>query len=108
MPRQTIRFTDEQMAQLEAASGGNVSDYIRRQLFGEDSGLNEALDRISHLSDDIEDLIRSMPESESHGNDGLPLLAEILLILRSNVKPETIRKAQAELTRIGVTPWTTE
>lgn len=106
MPRYTIRFSDEQIAQLEADSGGNVSDFIRRKLFGKDGGLGEALDRIDHLSDDIGDLIRSMPEKNS--NDGLPLLAEILLILRSNVKPETIKKAQAELNRVGITPWTTE
>ncbi|WP_427047274.1 hypothetical protein [Halomonas casei] len=106
MPRITIRFTDEQMVELETISGGNVAGYIRRKLFGKDSGLDEALDRIGHLSDDIEDLIRSMPDKSD--NDGLPLLAEILLILRSNVKPETIKKAQAELTRVGIDPWTTD
>ncbi|WP_193061080.1 hypothetical protein [Halomonas sp. 3A7M] len=106
MARHTIRFSDEQIAQLEAASGGNISDYIRKKLFGEDGGLREALDRIDHLSDDIEDLIRSMPESG--GNEGLPLLAEILLILRATVKPETIRKVQAELSRNAITPWSAE
>lgn len=107
MPRQTIRFTDAQMAELEARSGGNISDFIRSKLFDHSSGLEAAVDRIEHLAEDVEDLVRGLSDA-SKGENALPLMAEILLILRATVKPETIRKAQAELKRNGISPWTTE
>lgn len=107
MPRQTIRFTDAQMAELEELSGGNISDFIRSKLFDQSSGVEAAVDRIEHLAEDVEDLLRGLSDAPK-GENALPLMAEILLILRATVKPETIRKAQAELKRNGISPWTTE
>lgn len=102
-----IRITEAQKAELEARSGGSTSDYVRSLLFGEHAGLEAVMDRIDHLADDIAEgrLLpeSSQPEAETGALE--PMLMEILLMLRAMVKPETMRMAQAEVKRRGLTPW---
>ncbi|MGM0988545.1 MAG: hypothetical protein ACQEXI_16420 [Pseudomonadota bacterium] len=108
MPRHTLRLTEAQLAELEALSGGNISEYIRRRLFGERAGLEAVLDRIDHLADDIAEgrLLPMQGEPQLAGDDRLmPMLLEVLLLLRATVKPETMRMAQSEMKRRGFTPW---
>lgn len=110
MPAIVVRVTDAQKAELEARAEGSVSEYVRRQLFGDQPSLEAVLDRIDHLADDIAEG-RLSPEPSSFqspsttGDDQWPLLLEMLLMLRATMKPSTMRSAQAELKRRGVTPW---
>lgn len=108
MPRVTIRVTEAQKAELEARSAGNASDYVRSLLFGEQAGLEAVLDRIDHLADDIAEG-RLLPEQSQPGpvdaHSLEPMLVEILLMLRAMAKPETMRMAQAEVKRRGLSPW---
>lgn len=109
MPAIVVRVTDAQKAELEARAEGSVSEYVRRQLFNDQPSLEAVLDRIDHLADDIAEG-RLSPEpssfpSPSTTGDQWPLLLEILLMLRATMKPSTMRSAQAELKRRGVTPW---
>ncbi|WP_299312648.1 hypothetical protein [Halomonas piscis] len=109
MPAIVVRVTDAQKAELEARAEGSVSEYVRRQLFNDQPSLEAVLDRIDHLADDIAEG-RLSPEpssfqSPSTTGDQWPLLLEMLLMLRATMKPSTMRSAQAELKRRGVTPW---
>ncbi len=108
MPRHTLRLTEAQLAELEALSGGNISEYIRRRLFGERAGLEAVLDRIDHLADDIAEG-RLLPEtSPGRGADIeslKPMLAELVLMFRNIAKPETLRATRAEMKRRGITLW---
>lgn len=109
MPAIVVRVTDAQKAELEARAEGSVSEYVRRQLFNDQRSLEAVLDRIDHLADDIAEG-RLSPEpsnfqSPSMTGDQWPLLLEMLLMLRATMKPSTMRSAQAELKRRGVTPW---
>ncbi|MCG7605391.1 hypothetical protein [Halomonas sp. MM17-34] len=108
MPNINIRITEAQKAELEARSGGSTSDYVRSLLFGEQAGLEAVLDRIDHLADDIAEgrLLPVQGEPQPAGDDRLmPMLLEVLLLLRATVKPETMRMAQSEMKRRGFTPW---
>jgi len=103
-----IRVTEAQKAELEARSGGRTSEYVRSILFGGHSGLEAVLDRIDHLADDIAEG-RLLPEQSQPGpvdaHSLEPMLVEILLMLRAMAKPETMRMAQAEVKRRGLSPW---
>ena len=109
MPRHTLRLTEAQLGELEALSGGNISEYIRRRLFGERAGLEAVLDRIDHLADDIAEG-RLLPDT-SHDDRGAdieslkPMLVELVLMFRGIAKPETLRATRAEMERRGITPW---
>lgn len=109
MPTIVVRVTDAQKAELEARAEGSVSKYVRRQLFNDQPSLEAVLDRIDHLADDIAEGRLSPDPSgfqpPSTTDDQWPLLLEMLLILRAAMKPTTMRAAQAELKRRGITPW---
>lgn len=115
MPHINVRVTEAQKAELEARCGGQVSEYVRQQLFGDQGGsgqgLDVILDRIDHLADDLAEgrLTPPTPDHAAGGNDQLlAMLAEVLLLLRGSVKADAIRSAKGELNRHGITPWGAE
>lgn len=103
MPTISFRVTDAQKIELEARSDGNVSDYVKSVLFDQQGTLNQILQRLS-------------PAQGSQTHEGEPafhhtnpdienIMAEVLMLLRFTVKPDSKRSVQAELNRLGVPLW---
>lgn len=107
----TIRMTIAQKIDLQNRSEGNVSDYIKKRLFGEPDTGAELLERL----DNIEALLESQTENRSvNRNTGErdqyieAMLIEILLVLRAVSKPEHPKAAGSEIKRIGLEPWSSD
>lgn len=111
MPSISFKVTDAQKAELEAFAGKNLSDYLRRIVFGrleQDQTLDLVLQRLARIE---EKNASSPPQSSPSGTSGetpnLPpevvgWLLEMLLMLRV-VMPEKSRQfAQAEVKRLGL------
>lgn len=98
MPTISLRVSESQKIELEERSNGNVSDYIKAQLF-------ERPDPHAMLESVLHKLEKDSPQdSHSAGMDdrSLPMLMEILQLMRFTVKPEVKEKAQAEVERLGL------
>lgn len=107
----TIRMTIAQKIDLQNRSEGNVSDYIKKRLFGEPDTSAELLERL----DNIEALLESQSENRAfdrHTGDRdryiESMLIEILLVLRTVSKPEHSKAAGSEIKRIGLEPWSSD
>lgn len=107
MPAITFKCTAAQKDELEARSNGNVSQYIKDVLFGHMSREDE----LAHLVEMVERIGNTAPaEGESPRASGLDLatqgmLIEMLLLMRTAVKPNAQREAQAEVDRLGLPVW---
>jgi hypothetical protein len=107
----TIRMTIAQKIDLQNRSEGNVSDYIKKRLFGEPDTSAELIERL----DNIEALLETQTENrtfQNHGSDRdryiEAMLIEILLVLRTVSKPEHSKAAGSEIKRIGLEPWSSD
>nr|WP_015647626.1 hypothetical protein [Pseudomonas sp. GLE121]AGL12871.1 mobilization protein C [Pseudomonas sp. GLE121] len=98
MPTISLRVSDSQKIELEERSSGNVSDYIKAQLFDKPDP-HTMLETILHRLEK-----GSVQESPSAGTDDktMSILMEVLQLMRFTVKPETKEKAQAEVERLGL------
>ncbi|QIE30382.1 hypothetical protein [Caballeronia sp. SBC2] len=103
MPTISFRVTDAQKLELEARSDGNVSDYVKSVLFDTQGTLNQILERLSPAqSGQTRDPVRGF----DHTNPDIEnILAEVLMLLRFTVKPDSKRSVHAELNRLGVPLW---
>ncbi|MFP1771044.1 hypothetical protein ACLEDK_16850 [Lonsdalea quercina] len=104
MPTISLRVTDAQKIDLEYRSDGNVSEYIKQQLFGQKNSVTEAITRLDRL------LERSPLEKQSTGRDRYidAILIEVLMILRQVSKADAQKIAGGEIRRLGLEPWSTE
>ncbi|MDN3554356.1 hypothetical protein QWY74_12980 [Halomonas almeriensis] len=110
MPNINVRVSEAEKAELEARSGGNVSAYVKQQLFSQNQTLETILHRLEDIADDLED---QHTDTEAHqerpdaiaARDVMPMLAELLLMMRGTVKPNTRKMAQSEITRVGMQVW---
>ncbi|EIY0396102.1 hypothetical protein ML565_004549, partial [Escherichia coli] len=84
MPSISLRVTEEQKIDLEYRSEGNVSEYIKQQLFGQKESASEVIARLDKL------LKRSSSEQQAAGRDRYieAMLIEVLLILRQVSKAD--------------------
>lgn len=98
MPTISLRVSESQKIELEERSNGNVSDYIKAQLF-------DRPDPHAMLETVLQQLEKGSPQDTPSGAPGektLPILVEILQLMRFTVKPEVKEKAQAEVERLGL------
>ncbi|HBV4265961.1 TPA: hypothetical protein MDW71_005254 [Klebsiella pneumoniae] len=104
MPTISLRVTDEQKVDLEYRSEGNVSDYIKQQLFGEKENIGEVLSRLDAL------LSRPHTEQQNGGRDLYieAIMIEVLMILRQVSKADAQKVAGGEIRRLGLEPWSAE
>jgi len=103
LPTISFRVTDAQKLELEARSDGNVSDYVKSVLFDTQGTLNQILERLSpapsgQTRDPVTGFDHTNPDIEN-------ILAEVLMLLRFTVKPDSKRSVHAELNRLGVQLW---
>lgn len=113
MPRIYARVTEAEKAELEVRSEGNISAYVRQQLFGQDRTLETILHRLEDIADDLEEKQSGLDEGNTRtgdisARDLMPMLAELLLMMRRTVKPDTLKMAQKEIQRVGMDVWETE
>ena len=102
MPTVSFRCTETQKIELEERSQGDISEYVRRQLF-----------RQMEQEDTLEMILQRLEQRP--GGDGQPgagidrqsmaILIELLLLLRTASKPDAKREAQAEVERLGFDVW---
>lgn len=104
MPTISLRVTEEQKIDLEYRSEGNVSEYIKQQLFGQKESASEVIARLDKL------LERSSSEQQAAGRDRYieAMLIEVLLILRQVSKADAQKVAGGEIRRLGLEPWSAE
>lgn len=98
MPTISLRVSESQKIELEERSNGNVSDYIKAQLF-------DRPDPHAMLETVLQQLEKGSTQETKSGAPGektLPILVEILQLMRFTVKPEVKEKAQAEVERLGL------
>lgn len=101
-----------QKIDLQNRSDGNVSDYVKKRLFGEPDNNAELIERL----DNIESLLENRSDEHMTANDAgrsrdryiEAMLIEILLVLRSVSKPEHSKAAGSEVKRIGLEPWSSD
>ncbi|SEN71110.1 hypothetical protein [Halomonas caseinilytica] len=110
MPNINVRVSETEKAELEVRSKGNVSAYVRQQLFGQDRTLETILHRLEDIADDLEDKHTGAEERYERpdtivARDVMPMLAELLLMMRRTVKPDTRKMAQSEIARVGMQVW---
>ncbi|EKL8567297.1 hypothetical protein PSQ33_006284 [Pseudomonas aeruginosa] len=102
MPTVSFRCTETQKIELEERSQGDISEYVRRQLF-----------RQMEQEDTLEMILQRLDqrpggaEQPSAGIDrqSMAILIELLLLLRTASKPDAKREAQAEVERLGLDVW---
>ncbi|OXC78024.1 hypothetical protein [Caballeronia sordidicola] len=103
MPTISFRVTDSQKIELEARSDGNVSDYVKSVLFDQQATLNQILQRLPSAQSVQPQDTRS---AFDHTNPNIEnILAEVLMLLRFTVKPDSKRSVHAELNRLGLPLW---
>ncbi|RMM69931.1 hypothetical protein [Pseudomonas savastanoi] len=98
MPTISLRVSESQKIELEERSTGNVSDYIKAQLF-------DRPDPHAMLETVLQHLEKEAPQratGRGASDQSLPMLMEILQLMRFTVKPEVKEKAQAEVERMGL------
>lgn len=98
MPTISLRVSESQKIELEERSNGNVSDYIKAQLF-------DRPDPYAMLETVLQQLEKGAPQEMASGTadaKSLAILVEILQLMRFTVKPEVKEKAQAEVERLGL------
>lgn len=98
MPTISLRVSESQKIELEERSNGNVSDYIKAQLF-------DRPDPHAMLETVLQQLEKGAPQEMASGTadaKSLAILVEILQLMRFTVKPEVKEKAQAEVERLGL------
>lgn len=101
-----------QKIDLQTRSEGNVSEYVKKRLFGDADNNAELLERLAN----IEALLESGAGDrggDGHSNSSADryieaMLIEILLVLRSVSKPEHSKAAGHEIKRIGLEPWSSD
>lgn len=98
----TIRLTaDEYQKYLVAAAQASmsVSEYLRLRL----SSVND-----ERVAEEIAQLRFTVLDSMdvADGHDDPTILLEVLLLLRHICQPSAVRVVQAELQRLGCSPWT--
>lgn len=103
----TFRCSEREKIEIEqraSNAGLNVTDYLKARLLGaEDSRelLQVIADRLEHGAGDGMGA-GGMSRAE------LAILAELLLLMRLTVKPDTQRQAQAEVERLGLEVWSSD
>jgi hypothetical protein len=105
VPTVGIRVTDAQKIELEDRSariGSNVSEYIKDVLFGQQDTLHQILQRLEGISPPT----TGAPATSSAHVESM--LAEMLLLMRFTVKPDTKRQVHAELERLGLPVWSSD
>ena len=132
MITRTFKITEEQDQYLQKVSGGNVSGYIKKRLFGEEaesqlklSQIEDSLVSIQRIIDRLSidmrttdqsgieqklDELRTEISKISFPPQGQMLMheslaVETLLLLRNMASPEKMKIAQAETARVGYKPW---
>jgi hypothetical protein len=103
LPTISFRVTDTQKIELEARSDGNVSDYVKGVLFDQQGTLNQILQRLSPAQSGQ---THDAGTAFDHTNPDIEnILAEVLMLLRFTVKPDSKRSVHAELNRLGLPLW---
>jgi hypothetical protein len=103
LPTISFRVTDAQKIELEARSDGNVSDYVKSVLFDRQGTLNQILQRLPTVQN-VQ--AQNAGTAFDHTNPAIEnILAEVLMLLRFTVKPDSKRSVHAELNRLGVQLW---
>ncbi|EPN9162958.1 hypothetical protein ACT4EA_004154 [Escherichia coli] len=101
-----------QKIDLQNRSDGNVSDYVKKRLFGDPDNSTELLERLANIESLLENRNEERDEGSSFENDRdryiEAMLIEILLVLRSVSKPEHSKSAGHEIKRIGLEPWSSD
>ena len=93
----TIRLPPEQrlLYEAEAARRGQaLSTYLRERL--------EKSETPPHDLQNLQDLLKNIPQSSSHDQG---ILLEILLILRYLVSPEKLNLVRRDLKRLNIPVW---
>jgi hypothetical protein len=98
VPTISLRVSESQKIELEERSNGNVSDYIKAQLF--DRPDPHAM--LETVLQQIDKGATKPPTQTESDEQSLPILVEILQLMRFTVKPEVKEKAQAEVERLGL------
>ncbi|HCA3195752.1 TPA: hypothetical protein MN540_005060 [Klebsiella pneumoniae] len=108
----TIRMTMAQKIDLQNRSEGNVSDYVKKRLFGDPDNSAELLERLANIESLLENRTGDRDGSSAleNGRDRYieAMMIEILLVLRSVSKPEHSKAAGHEIKRIGLEPWSSD
>mgnify|MGYP004706797415 FL=1 len=101
-----------QKIDLQNRSDGNVSEYIKKRLFGEPDNSAELMERLENIESLLENRNDGNHESheDGHSRDRYveAMLMEILMVLRSVSKPEHAKAAASEIKRIGLEPWSSD
>lgn len=107
----SVKFPDDQAAMIEvlaAEQGQSLSTFIRERVLARDH-LDQVLVQMqSGLHAAIHDGFRSHDRADKTAPDPgthTALLLEAVLLLRSLANPQKVSAAQAELQRLGVTPF---
>lgn len=109
-----FRCTEEQKKELHYRSKGNLSEYITEKLFSyenRDEVLLMHIETLAERLDEISDRVESSGKEGINNDEDsliLPAIAEMLLMLRSQMKRDAIRSAQSEVKRIGLDVFDTE
>ncbi|WP_212742450.1 mobilization protein [Rudaea sp. 3F27F6] len=104
-----MRLSLEKHALYESAAveGKPLSTYIRDRLAAQD----DVLATRRGLRQSIENLTELVGTPQRHNKDteqDRAIQIELLLLLRSIASPDKARMAQAEVLRLGLSPWTGE
>ncbi|PPT93853.1 plasmid mobilization protein [Xanthomonas arboricola] len=103
----TFRCSEREKIEIEqraSNAGVNVTDYLKARLLGADDSrelLQVIADRLEHGAGDGTGA-SGMSRAE------FAILAELLLMMRLTVKPDTQRQAQAEVERLGLEVWSSD
>jgi len=102
VPTITVRCTEAQKIELEDRAAGDLSAYVRRQLF-------EKIEYEKTLQTILSRLEDQPGKAGASGHTDSPLvlamLMELVLLLRTASKPEAKKEAWAEVERLGFTVW---
>lgn len=99
MPVINFRVTEAERQKLEILSSGNISGYIKQRLFG-----NTIEDNSGEIMAALHEVIDSNLNADRRQSNN-PILIEILLLLRTVVKPELRREVASELKRQQISSW---
>ncbi|CAZ15870.1 hypothetical protein XACN24_15840 (plasmid) [Xanthomonas albilineans] len=103
----TFRCSEREKIEIEqraSNAGMTLTDYTKTRLFGVD----DSRDLLQLIADRLEYGGAAGGGNAGIGQAELAMLAELLLMMRLTVKPDTQRQAQAEIERLGLQVWSSE
>ncbi|HCL3992451.1 TPA: hypothetical protein N2C09_005545 [Pseudomonas aeruginosa] len=102
MPTISFRVSEAQKIEVEERAQGDVSEYVRKVLFehfDQEDALHQILDRLDERP------AGGDPATGEIDPAVMAIQLELLLLMRSVAKPDTLREAQAEVERLGFKVW---